>query len=72
MPNPEIEGDKSGAEQRQDWFMGQRTVVLRKKPPQRDITEALSLPPDPPTEPPSLPDLMREYRIRLQNRTDRG
>jgi hypothetical protein len=72
------EGEASGAEQRQAWFMNQRFRTILNKDPLKDVED--ELPPTDPvdphtlpvTTPPSLVDLMREYRLRLQDAADGG
>ena len=70
------EADTSGAEQRQAWFMSQRSRTIVAKDPAKDVEDELPPvepgdPHDQPADlPPSLADLMREYRQRLHDSTD--
>lgn len=70
------ESEASGAEQRQAWFMAQRSRTILNKDPAKDVEDELPAaePGDPHDQPavlpPSLADLMREYRQRLQDAAD--
>jgi hypothetical protein len=78
MPDedPTVQSEAGGAEARQNWFMSQRFRSIVPRAPGHDVEDELppELPPDPhalpDTPPPSLADLMREYRQRLQDAAD--
>jgi hypothetical protein len=70
MPDDTPDSEDSGAQQRLDWFLGQRVHSLLNKDPIKDVDQELT-PSDPASNSaPSLADLMRQYRRRLQDAAD--